>query len=142
MNGFKPFEFDFTKMMADYKVPGIDFTAMAAAQKKNLDAITKANQLAFEGMQAVVRRQTELLKQMMEEASGAVQQMMADGTPEQKIARQTDMIRQGFEKTLANMKEMSEMVAKSNTEAADVISKRVSESLTELKGAIDTTKNG
>ncbi len=44
-----------------------------------------------------------------------------------------ELAKDGFEKILSNMKEVSEMVAKSNTEAAEVLSKRVSEQLEEIK---------
>jgi phasin family protein len=66
--------------------------------------------------------------------------MMAAGAPEQKIAQQTELVKTAFEKALGNLRELTEMVAKSNTEAADVLTKRVGESLTELKSALQRTK--
>jgi phasin family protein len=66
--------------------------------------------------------------------------LMATGAPEQKIAQQTDLVKAAFEKALANLRELTEMVAKSNTEAADVLTKRIGESLTELKAALQRTK--
>ena len=41
---------------------------------------------------------------------------------------------------LGNLRELTEMVAKSNTEAADVLTKRIGESLTELKSSLQRTK--
>jgi phasin family protein len=127
---------DMTKMMGDFKMPGFDMESMLAAQRKNIEALTAANQLAVEGMQAVLRRQAEILRQTMEESSSVVTQMMAAGTPEDKIAKQADLVKGAFEKALSNMKELSEMVAKSNTEAADVLSSRMKDSLEEIKSAM------
>jgi phasin family protein len=93
----------------------------------------------MEGIQAVMRRQGEILRQMVEESSTVLRDMMAAGAPEQKIAQQTEVVKSAFEKALANLRELTEMVAKSNTEAADVLTKRIGESLTELKSSLQRT---
>ncbi len=130
------FEFDPSKLLGDFKVPGVDVEAILASQRKNIEAVTAANQLAAEGFQAVLRRQAEIVRASLEEASGYVNDVMSAGTPEAKAAKQTELVKATFEKTLANIRELSELVAKSNSEAAEVLSKRVSESLDELKTAV------
>ncbi|MEM7442102.1 MAG: phasin family protein [Pseudomonadota bacterium] len=138
---FKPFwDVDVTKFVGDFKVPGVDVDAMMAAQRKNLNAVAEANKLAVEGLQAVAKRQADVLKQSMEEMASTMQQLMANGAPQDKIAQQADLAKDGFEKVLANMKEVSEMVAKSNTEAAEVLSARVSEQLDEIKQTMQGIK--
>lgn len=127
---------DMSKMMADFKVPGFDVEGMLAAQRKNIEALTAANQLAVEGLQAVLRRQAEIVRQTMEEASSSMTEMLAAGTPEDKVAKQAELVKAQFEKAIANMRELSEMIAKANGEAAEVLSARVSESIEEMKGAI------
>lgn len=126
-------DMDFAKMMSEYKMPGLDMEGVMAAQRRNIEALSSANQLAMEGMQAVMRRQAEILRQMMEESRHMMTDLMAQGAPEEKVSRQADYVKAAFEKTLANMKELTEMLAKSNTEAADKLARRVSESLDELK---------
>jgi phasin family protein len=135
-----PFEFDLTKLLGDFKVPGIDFEAIVASQRKNIEAVTTANQLAVEGLQAVLRRQAEIIRQSIEEASSLVGDFTAVGAPEEKAAKQAELVKSTFEKALANVKELSELVAKSNAEAADILAKRVSESLDEVKTAIAKAK--
>jgi phasin family protein len=134
------FENDFTKMFSEFKIPGLDMQSLVATQRRNIEAVQTANQLAIEGVQAVMRRQTEILRQMVEESSTVLRDMMATGAPEQKIAQQTEIVKSAFEKALGNLRELSEMVAKSNTEAADVLTKRIGESLTELKSSLQRTK--
>lgn len=132
-------EFDVTKVLGDFKVPGLDVDAILASQRKNIEAVTTANQLAIEGLQAVLRRQAEIVRASVEEAGSYVNQVVAAGTPEEKAAKQAELVKVAFEKALSNVKELAELVAKSNTEAADVLSKRVSESLDEVKAAIAKT---
>ncbi len=132
-------EFDLSKTLADFKLPGVDVESILASQRKNIEAVTAANQLAIEGFQAVLRRQAEIVRSSLEEASGYVNEVIAAGTPEEKAAKQADLVKIAFEKSLANVRELSELVAKSNSEAAEVLSKRVSESLEEVKGLIAKT---
>jgi phasin family protein len=113
---------------------------MMAAQRRNIEALTQANKLAFEGMQAVARRQADIMRQMTEEMSSMLNTLMAAGTPEERVARQADATKQAFEKMLTNMRELAEMLGKSNTEAAEVIQQRISESLDELKGMAQQKK--
>lgn len=129
-------DFDVTKLVAEFKLPGIDLDALFASQRKNIEAVAAANQLAAEGVQAVFRRQSEILRQAMEEANAMVAELVKTSAPEEKMVRQTELAKAALDKALANMKELAEMVARSNTEASDVISRRFSESLEELKGAI------
>ncbi len=128
-------DMDVTKMMSDFKVPGVDMDAVLQSQRRNIEALTAANQLAMEGVQAVAQRQMEILRQTMEETASTVQGMMSAGTPEEGVAKQADLVKTAFEQALINMKEMAEMIAKSNYDAADVISKRISANLDEIKAA-------
>ncbi len=133
---FPMFQTDITKLLADFKVPGVDFEPMIAAQKKNIEALTEANQLVIAGVQAVMKRQAEILQGSMEQARTVASEIMVPGVPEAKLAKQAEVVQTAFQGALANMKELADMVTKSNTEAANVITKRVSESLDEVKAAV------
>ena len=96
--------------------------------------------VALEGFQAVVRRQSEIVRQTMEQTSSMMTELMAAGSPEDKVAKQADLVKLAFEKALSNARELAELVAKSNSEAAEVINKRVSESLEEVKAVVTKAK--
>lgn len=129
-------KFDMTKMLGDVKIPGFDMQAVMDAQRKNIEALTAANQAAVQGMQAVAQRQAEILSQAMSEVSSIAQQLSTAGNPQEMTAKQTELARKAFEQALANMRELAEMVSKSNTEAFAIINKRVTESLQELKALV------
>ncbi|MDR3514619.1 MAG: phasin family protein [Azospirillaceae bacterium] len=134
------FDVDFSKILSEFKVPGVDVEAVLATQRKNIEALTAANQLAFEGVQTLVRRQTEILRQTLEQASQVLQEALGAGTPEEKVAKQAELVKAAFERALVNAKELTELVTKSNHEAAEVISNRVRESLEELKEQVTKHK--
>ena len=135
-----PEDFDVTKIFADFKVPGVDVDAMLASQRKNIEALAAANRLAFEGVQAVMRRQMEIMRQSIEEVVGATKAMTEAGSPQEKAAAQTELVKDAFERTLSNMRELVEMMGKSNNEAFDLLNKRFAQTMDEVKDVIKGKK--
>lgn len=142
MTEFKnPFmDFDVQKIMGDFKMPNMDVDGIVAAHKKNFDAIAQANQIAAEGFQAIMKRQSEIAQAAMAEVHSNFQTLASQGAPEEKLAKQADIAKTTLEQAMSNLKELQEMVAKSNAEASGIINKRIMESLEEVKTAIETVK--
>lgn len=128
-NGF----FDVTKVFGDFRLPGIDVDAVVATHRKNVEALTQANQLAVEGIQAVARRQTEIMRQAINEASALVLDWTRPGAPEERVAASVDAAKQAFEKGLANARELNGLTTKASTDVFDVFARRVSESFDEVR---------
>jgi phasin family protein len=131
-SGFDFSKFDIQKVFADFKIPGVDVQELLSAQKKNIAALTEANKHAVEGLQALARRQAEILQQAMKSAAAAAKEAAGAGGPKQAAAKQAELAKAAFEHAVANMREMAEMVGKSSEQALSVISKRVSEGLDEI----------
>jgi phasin family protein len=124
--------FDFTKLMSDFKLPGVDLATIMDREKKNIEALTKANRVAFQGWQALVHRQAEILQDSIKRAVDTVQ-------GEDAGKRRMDLAAHAFETALSNMRELAEMAAKSQKETFDIIRKRVEDNLAALR-APDTGK--
>ncbi len=134
---FDPSQFDFSKLLGQVKVPGFDVEAALASQRKNLEALAQANQLAFGGMQALAKRQGEILAQAVAETNALAQELAKAGTsPQELSARQAKLTQEAFEKAFANMRELAELVSKSNAEVYALVNQRVNESLEELKALV------
>ena len=114
--------FDFTKLMSQFRLPGVDFAALVDRERRNIEALAKANRIAFEGWQRLVRRQAEILQETMKK-------VVADAGQEDAIKKRADLAKEGFEKALANMRELAEMATKSQKEAFDVVRKRIEENV-------------
>ena len=69
------FDFDVTKMMADFRFRPFDVEALMAYQRRNIEALSQANQLAVEGMQAVAKRQIEIARQAVEDMSALLRDL-------------------------------------------------------------------
>ncbi|MGH6976932.1 MAG: phasin family protein, partial [Stellaceae bacterium] len=97
------------------------------------EALTQANQLAVEGAQAVARRQAEIAREAIDEASAVLREIVQPTAPEERIAKQAELLKQTFERGLANTRELALMLAKANTEAFDVVAKRVAQGFEEIR---------
>lgn len=134
--GMKVPEFmDFTKIAGQFKVPNFDAGALLESQRKNIEAMTTANRVALEGAQALSQRQAEILRQVWDQSTTAMT-AMSTGKPEEQMVKQTELAKNAFEQSLANLRELAEIGAKSNSEAVEVITKRVAEGLEEFKSEI------
>ena len=131
--------FDFTKLMADFKVPAFDMDKVMAAQKKNIETLASANRLAAEAAQSLFERQAAMVRENVEELTAAVQELLAAGEPKDKVARQAELTREGIERAVTNLKELNESVAKTNGAVFEILNKRFVEGLDEVKGLV---KNG
>jgi phasin family protein len=131
---------DFSKIMADYKIPGVDWQEVIAAQQKNLQALAKANQVLVEGAQAVMRREIEILQKAMAELAEASKELMQQGDPQAQASKRLELAKTSFEAAVQNMRELAEVAGKSNREALEVINQRALESFEEIRKAMDRKK--
>lgn len=112
-----------------------DLKTVMEAQRKNIQAITEANQRAFEGWKTLAQRQTEMVSQFMQDNSGLARETFAEGTPEAKFAKQAELLKTSYEKSIQNAQELVGIAQGCASEAAEVINERVVASLTEIKAS-------
>lgn len=127
-------EFDFTRLLAQMKLPGMpDIQALTEASRRNMEALTAANRVAVEGAQAVARRHMEIMQQAMTEMTEGVKALSAPGAPRAKAAKQAELVKQGYQRAVNNMQELSDLIQRSNAEALNLLSGRFTEAMDELK---------
>ena len=130
-NGMPPFV-DITKILEQFKLPGMDISALMEARRKDVEALTQANQIAYQSMQALAQREAEILQQTMAEWQGAMAGM-AGKSPTEMAAKGTELATQAFGRALANMRELAEMASKSQTQTYEVLNRRFQENLEDLR---------
>ncbi len=133
---------DFGKFAEQFKFPGVDTTALIESQQRNIEALTKANQVAFAGVQAIMQRQAEMLSKTLDETAKAVQVFSKTGKPEDVWAKQADLLKETYEHGLSDLRELTELSTKANTQAADLLTHRVTDGLDEFKGAFKPVNGG
>ena len=120
----RPLDFDFSGFLGGFTLPGFDIGSMMASQRKNVEALAEANRVTCEGLQAVVKRQGEILRQTLDEAAQAARELSAPGAVPDKATRQA---------ALANARELGELITKTQSEAFDLLRTRFSQNLDELR---------
>ena len=133
------FDFDVTKMFADFRFRPFDVEAIWAAQRRNIEAFRQANQLAAEGMQALARRQIELTRETFEGFSALLRDLSQPVSAEDRIAKNTDYAKQMLEKGVSHGREVVSIAAKAGADAAEVLHKRATESLDEMRALASKT---
>ena len=143
-------KFDFTKIQADFgkwfgdysktfangKVSFFDFDGVVAAQKKNFEVLTAANQAAFEGVKAVAQRQAEIARKAVEEFGKVAKELAEPASAEEKLVKQAELTKAGFEQAVSNLREITDLVQKSNAQVAELIQDRFVAQIDEVKSAI------
>ena len=123
---------DFTKHLANMKMPGMDPEALVKAQQKNMDALVEANRAAAAGYQDLFKKQVAIF----EETMGAAQKQLTSfdaSKIDDRAKAQAELAKAAFEKALANMQALAESAQKANADAYEIVSARIKESIAELK---------
>ncbi|PHK93519.1 phasin [Pseudoroseomonas rhizosphaerae] len=129
-----PPEMDIMRMLSDFRLPAVpDVEALAAAQRRNFEALSAANKVALEGAQAVARRHMEILQSSMSEMTQAMQGLTTEADPQAKAARQAEMLKATYGRAVSNMQEIADLIQKSNAEALSLLNRRFAEAMDEVK---------
>ncbi|MDM0075359.1 TIGR01841 family phasin [Variovorax sp. J2P1-59] len=108
--------------------------------RKDLQALVQANEKSYQGLQAVVQRQTEMLKSSIEDWQGTVKGMAAGTDPRENLAKLDAMGKAAFKQALDDIRELSEMAAKSQSEAFDVVRRRIQDNVDEVSKLLKQRK--
>ncbi|HET7835135.1 TIGR01841 family phasin [Variovorax sp. J31P179] len=113
--------------------------AIVESGRKDLQALVKANEKSYEGLQAVVQRQTEMLKTSIEEWQGTMKGLSAKD-PREGFAKLDAMGKAAFKQALDDIRELSEMAAKSQSDAFEVVRERIRSNVDEVSKLLQPRK--
>lgn len=125
---------EFQKLFSEMKMPGMGGMEMfLAAQRKNMEVLTAANRVALEGAQAVAKRHMEIMQQTMAEMTESMRDLASPESPQVKAARQADMLKVNYERAVAHIRELADLIGRSNHEAIEMLNKRFTEAMDDVK---------
>jgi phasin family protein len=129
---------EFTTMMAQMNVPGINMDELMATQKANLEALAIANKAAVEAFQEVGKLQIRLLKNSMGDVSSIVKTLGEARSPQEVATKQAQLAGEAFKTVFTNMQEIADIMTEANKTASNALSKRFSASLNEVQDILKT----
>lgn len=115
--------------------------AVAANGRKDLEALMRANQKSYQGLQSVVQRQTEMLRDSITAWQGTVKSLPGND-PKENIAKLDAMGRAAFKQALDDIRELADMAAKSQAEAFEIVRGRIASNVDEVKRMLKQSGGG
>ena len=134
---------EMARRFTELRFPAVmpDSSALLAAHRRNMEVLSNANRLALEGAQAVARRHMEIMQQTMTELSDHVRELSTTEGPQAKAARQADLVKKSYERAMANIRDLSDLIQRSNGEALQVLSERFKEAMDEVKVLMEKSEH-
>ncbi len=134
---------EFQKMLSQMKVPGMpDAEALMRAHQRNMEALSEANRIALEGAQAVTKRNMEIMQQTMAELTGTLQALATSQAPQDKAAKQAELLKAAYERAVANSREVGDLIQRANGEAMGALNARVAAAIDELTQLVSAARKG
>jgi phasin family protein len=108
---------------------------IAEGRRKDLAALVAANKKSYEGLQAVVARQTAMLKNAVTEWQ-SMAQGMSQGGGRQGLGQLDEVAKNAFTMALENIRELGELAARSQAEAFEIVRRRIMENVNEVSSLL------
>lgn len=133
-NFFSDMQSTMTQMM-DAAPTGnpFDIRALMEAQRKNMQALTEANQCMMNGWQAMAKRQAEMVSQFVQDNSGLAGQTISPAAPQEAMTKQAELLKATCTQAMENAREIAEIARKCTADTADVLNRRMMAGMGEIK---------
>ena len=123
---------DMFKAFGDFTPPAFDFNSLFAAQRRNMEALSAANQIVTENAQALSRQQAESLRENVEAFLQTSRDILTSSSPEDNTSRQAEFTRAAFDASLSNLRDTLDSMTKSQFEAFELLQQRAAENFEEI----------
>ncbi|MBT2334292.1 TIGR01841 family phasin [Variovorax paradoxus] len=99
--------------------------------QKDLQALMQANEKSYQGLQTVVQRQTEMIKNAIAEWQTAAKEMPGKDA-KANLAKLDELGRQSFQRAIDDVKELANLAAKSQADAFELVRQRIQANVDEV----------
>lgn len=128
----------YTSMIKQFRLPGLDLSAVLESRRKDIEALLAANSTALTGMQALGQKQADILRAAMADAQSLIVQRTAADAKASGSAG--EVVQQSLRKAVTNMQDLADTLYKTQADCFAAISKRVTENVEELKARLQPAK--
>src|SRR5438552_15197777 len=98
---------DVNELLEQFKIPGVDVSALIEARRRDIEASVTANRQAYAGMQLLAHRQAEMFKEAMTEWQAATEAMMSGQSPGPGAAKQAELGQPTCAEAMAHRREVA-----------------------------------
>ncbi len=125
----RPPRLDVRSVVERLKLPGVDPQKLLEAHHKDIEALLAANERAFVAIEALTRKQVDLLVHILKEWQASVRDTVSTSSGAEKINQVGTRIHNSFSHALTTMREMAEIASQSGQDVVSILNKRYREGL-------------
>lgn len=129
---------DLKALLDKAKLPSIDVSRLIDARRRDIDALLEANAEAYKGLEAINRRQAQILAQTLKQLRAGAKEFMAEEGVAHKAGKANDLAQRALGQALAHMKEVAEAAVHAQQGVMQVLKKRQQERLAEFQKQVTT----
>ncbi len=123
----------------NFNYSGVDMNKLLNLYKRNFEIMSQVSQVGVDCVQAVARCQTEALQQSLNAVVGTLDCVTSQGaSSQQKVRKSSEILQDAWQNSSANVKELTEILTRSNREVFEMLSGGMRESVSELQDIIPT----
>ncbi|WP_321933698.1 MULTISPECIES: TIGR01841 family phasin [unclassified Paraburkholderia] len=129
---------EYTKLISQFKLPGVDVSAFLESRRKDVEALTEANMTALAGVQQLGQKQVEILRSKMTELQSLVTRLSTPGS--ESVASAGEGVKDALQKAFIDMQELADAAYRAQTDSIAVVTKRLAEHVEEIKALMQPKK--
>lgn len=122
---------EYTKLISQFKLPGVDVSAFLESRRKDVEALTEANMTALAGVQQLGQKQVEILRSKMTELQSLMTRLSTPGS--EGVANAGEGMKDALQKAFIDMQELADAAYRAQTDSIAVVTKRLAEHVEEIK---------
>jgi phasin family protein len=112
--------------------PNFDMARASAAQQKTIDTVTQANKVLFEGVQNIIKAQTQFIQEQAQVAANVASKMLSAKSPEENIDTQTKYAQKAFDANVQNIQSAAKSASETAVKVFDIINKQAVTNISEF----------
>lgn len=129
---------EYTKLISQFKLPGVDVSAFLESRRKDVEALTEANMTALAGVQQLGQKQVEILHSKMTELQSLMTRLSTPGS--EGVANAGEGMKDALQKAFIDMQELADAAYRAQTDSIAVVTKRLAEHVEEIKALMQPKK--
>ena len=127
---------ELTQMLKQFKLPGVDVSALVEWQRKDFEALAEANRQAYEGMKALAERRNAILRENL----AGWQESMKGALDKDALAKQGDAMQRSMKKAMKDFQELASLETKARTDAWKVVQQRMQDNMANVQALMKGKK--
>ncbi|MFY9590322.1 phasin family protein [Rickettsia endosymbiont of Halotydeus destructor] len=110
-------------------MPNVDLSSVAGTMQKVMNIFTTTNQIATESMQALIKKNSEILQSNVNDILNSTKEAMSSGDLNHTSECQKKCLKSVYETSMNNAKELANIAYESSAKILEAVNKNVAENV-------------